>query len=63
MEGCIRGNNDHTIKISGVTSAEENGARVVSTTTEKMGYAGTYKFTFFLPGGGPLSPDSTYKPK
>ena len=61
--GCLRGDAGHSIKISGVQLADENYVRVVSETTEKMGEAGTYKYTYFLPGGAPLYPASTYRRK
>gem|GEM_PF-3008033 len=61
VTGCLRGNSGHTIRISGIQDYEF--VRVVSETTEKMAYAGTYRYRFFLPGGGPLLPGSTYRPR
>ena len=60
--GCVQSKgSDHTIKITGVVDYEI--AKVVSETEEKEAYAGTYRYTYYLPGGAPLYYNSTYKPK
>jgi hypothetical protein len=55
---------DHSIKVTGVAPASENMYRVVSETTEKMAYAGTYRSIYLLPGGAALiGVSGTYKKK
>ena len=61
--GCVRGEAEHSVRISGVVPADENHARVISSTTEKMSYAGTYRYDYYLPGGLQIYPMLTYRPK
>lgn len=67
VAGCLRGNFAHTIKITNVYRhpgfGEISSLWQILETTEKMGCAGTYRYSFYFPGGLPLNPMSTYKRK
>jgi hypothetical protein len=66
VEGCTRElGEDHSIKISAVTSLEsEYMAIMVSRTTEKQAYAGTYEKVYALPPGAEdIGYSGTYRPK
>jgi hypothetical protein len=60
-ENCLHGNASHSIKVTRVVSYEVH--KVVSKTTEKNGYSGTYEHTYYLPGGASIGVANTYKPK